>query len=78
MEFTITAKDIKIIQGINPTTYIKCHKNPVEVANTKAAHIDDGVAVTKFMYWIKNNFDKLDIDEYEAGIYMDNLRKRSS
>lgn len=27
------------------------------------------------MYWIKNNFDKLDIDEYEAGIYMDNLRK---
>lgn len=69
------AKDIKIIQGINPTTYIKCHKNPVEVANTKAAHIDDGVAVTKFMYWIKNNFDKLDIDEYEAGIYMDNLRK---
>ena len=40
---------------MNPSTVFKAQKNPVEIANTKQAHIRDGVAVTKFMYWLKNN-----------------------
>ncbi len=64
----------KIINKINPSTYIKAHKNDIEIKNTVEAHIEDGIALTKFMYWIKNNYDK-NISEYEAGIKIDNLRK---
>ena len=42
---------------------MKAMKNPVEQANIREAHIKDGVAVTKFMHWVKTNYDKMDITE---------------
>lgn len=39
----------------NPTVLMKAIKNKVEVENLKAAHIKDGLAVTKFIYWLKEN-----------------------
>ena len=30
-------------------------KNETELANTRNAHIKDGVACTKFMYWLMQN-----------------------
>lgn len=43
---------------MNPSTYLKAHKNETEIANTKDIHIQDGVAMVKFMYWLKNNYKK--------------------
>lgn len=45
----------KIIDRMNPCAMIKVVKNPVEIENMKKAHIKDGIAVTKFMYWLKNS-----------------------
>ncbi|MCI8567371.1 MAG: aminopeptidase P family protein [Lachnospiraceae bacterium] len=44
---------VKVIDEANPTQLMKAVKNPVEVANIRRAHIKDGVAVTRFMYWLK-------------------------
>ena len=46
----------------NPTELLKAVKNPVEIANTKKAHIKDGVAFTKFMYWLKTRIQKSNED----------------
>lgn len=46
-------EDITIIDKPNPTLLMKAVKNQTEVDNTRAAHVKDGVAVTKFMYWLK-------------------------
>ena len=56
----------KIAEAANPTILMKAMKNETELENIKAAHIKDGVAVTKFMYWIKNRYDKESITELSS------------
>lgn len=68
-------EDITIIDKPNPTLIMKAVKNQTEVDNTRAAHVKDGVAVTKFMYWLKNNIGKTKITEISASDYLENLRK---
>ncbi|MEG0470574.1 MAG: aminopeptidase P family N-terminal domain-containing protein, partial [Longicatena sp.] len=47
--------NIKLVDCTNPSQMMKAIKNPVELENNKIAHIRDGVAMTKFMYWLKTN-----------------------
>ena len=54
----------EIINKENPTLLLKAIKNEVEIQNIKEAHIKDGVAMVKFMYYLKNAFNnKKEIDE---------------
>ncbi len=53
----------EIVDGMNPSQAFKAIKNEVEIENTKHAHLKDGVATTKFMYWLKKNYGKIDMDE---------------
>lgn len=43
-----------IIDQVDPSILMKAMKNEIELENIRQAHIKDGVAVTKFMYWLKN------------------------
>ena len=43
----------KKVEKTNPTILYKAMKNDVEIENIKKAHVKDGVAHTKFMYWLK-------------------------
>ena len=65
---------VKVIDSENPTLMMKAVKNPTELANTVKAHIKDGVAVTKFMYWLKNTIGKEEITEISASNYLAKLR----
>ncbi len=65
----------EIISEANPSSLLKAIKNPVEIENIRKAHLMDGIAVTKFMYWLKSNAGKTTITESEAGAYIDSLRK---
>lgn len=56
-------KEIKIIKGMTPVAYTKCVKNEKEQDNMRRAHVKDGVAMTKFMYWLKKNAGKEDMTE---------------
>ncbi len=35
---------------------LKAVKNPTELKGTRAAHLRDGIALTKFMYWLSKNY----------------------
>ena len=55
--------EANIIQHENPAFRIKAVKNDVELDNLRAAHIKDGLAVTRLMYWLKENAGKVPMDE---------------
>lgn len=61
----------------NYTTELKAVKNKTEIKNSYEAHILDGVAVTKFIYWLKTNIGKTKITEISAANVLYNLRKRN-
>jgi Xaa-Pro aminopeptidase len=52
----------------------KAVKNEVELANVRNIHIKDGVAMTKFMYWLKTNIGKIPMSEISASDYLEKLR----
>ncbi len=66
----------KIIKRKDPTYYFKSIKNKIEINNMKKAHILDGVALTKFIYWIKN-INKKKISEVDAQIKLEKFRKKN-
>lgn len=68
-------KNIQVINKPNPTELMKAVKNPVEVDNTRFAHVKDGVAVTKFMYWLKTNIGKIPMTEISASDYLEARRR---
>lgn len=78
VNFTIfqnLGKAASIIDAPNPTVLFKAVKNPVELENLRKAHIKDGVAVTKFIYWLKQNIGKTEITEVTASDYLEDQRK---
>ncbi len=67
--------EINIIDAANPTVLFKAMKNPVEIENLRKAHIKDGVAFTKFMYWLKTQIGKIEITEISASDYLEDCRR---
>lgn len=55
-----------IIQGLNITEVLKGVKNEIELKNIRNTSIRDGVAVTKFIYWLKKEIKEREISEMEA------------
>lgn len=67
--------EIKVIDRPNPTEWMKAVKNKTEVDNTRKAHVKDGVAFTKFMYWLKTNIGKIPMTEISASDYLEEKRR---
>lgn len=67
----------------NPTAMMKAVKNPVELANIREAHIRDGVAVTRFIHYMKKyarlvregKWDKEPLTELSAAEILFTFRK---
>ena len=70
----IIKSKFKISKREDPTYYLKAIKNKVEIKNMIDAHIIDGVALTRFIYWIKN-IRKKKLTEFEAQKKLENFRK---
>jgi len=66
--------EVEIIDQATPCLKMKSIKNETELANIVEAHIKDGVAVTKFMYWLKTNIGKNEITEISAKEYLEGCR----
>ncbi len=60
----------------DPIYYLKSIKNKTEINHMIKSHISDGVALTKFLYWIKN-INKKQITEVEAQNKLEKFRKRN-
>lgn len=65
-----------LVEKKNPTELLKAIKNPVELANMKVSYLHDSVAVTKFIYWLKNTIGKEEITEITAADYLEQLRRQ--
>jgi len=61
----------------DPIYILKAKKNSVEISNSIKSHILDGAALTKFIYWIKNNVNKFKITEISAEKKLEKFRKKS-
>ena len=60
----------EILNQINPTVIKKATKNPVEVENMKKAHLKDGVAMVKFIRWLKENVGKIPMTEMSVSNHL--------
>jgi len=74
-ENLINAK-FEILKKEDPIYYLKSVKNRTEIKNMIKAHISDGVALTKFIYWIKN-INKKKITEVQAQNKLEKFRKKN-
>ncbi|MBD1137961.1 M24 family metallopeptidase, partial [Pelagibacterales bacterium SAG-MED43] len=70
----IIKSKFKILNKKDPTYLLKSIKNKTEIGNMKKAHISDGVALTKFLYWIKN-INKKKITEVVAQNKLEKFRR---
>ena len=67
----------EIVYAQDPIVLLKAMKNEIELANTRNAHIKDGVACTKFMYWLMQNVNN-GISEMSAKEKLQELRKEQA
>lgn len=67
----------EIVYAQDPIVLLKAMKNEIELANTRNAHIKDGVACTKFMYWLMQNINN-GISEMSAQEKLQELRKEQA
>ena len=74
---TIIDQNNKILNLQDPIYFFKAIKGKQELENIKKAHIYDGVALTKYLFWLKENFYKKNITEISASKKLLKLRKKN-
>tara|TARA_Y100001970_G_scaffold260043_1_gene341698 strand:+ start:4852 stop:6552 length:1701 start_codon:yes stop_codon:yes gene_type:complete len=64
---SLISSKFKINSFEDPIYNLKSIKNKIEINNMKLAHLKDGVALTKFLYWIKQDknfgFDEIFLEK---------------
>ena len=58
----------------SPVPLMKAVKNPVEIDGMKEAHLEDGLAMEQFLFWVQRNVGL--VDEWQAAQYLGSLRAR--
>ncbi len=69
-------KDVEILDQESPIVLMKAVKTPEEMKHMRAAHIKDGVAVTRFIHWLKTNVDRETVTEVGAAGKLEMLRSQ--
>ena len=69
-------KDVEILDQESPIVLMKAVKTPEEMRHMRAAHIKDGVAVTRFIHWLKTNVDRETVTEVGAAGKLEMLRSQ--
>ena len=72
----LISSKFKIINKLDPIYMFKSLKNNTELKNMEKAHVEDGVALTKFLYWIKNTKIR-NLDELKVQNKLENFRKKN-
>jgi Xaa-Pro aminopeptidase len=66
---------VKNLEAMDITTRLKSVKNETEISNIRNAMVRDGVAMVKFINWIKSTIKTRDITEIEASDKLEVLRR---
>jgi len=66
---------VRLCDTVNPTTPAKAVKTPEEIRRAREVHVKDGVAVTRFMRWLKENVGKAPMTERSAAEKLEEFRR---
>lgn len=69
--------DIRIKDKESPVVKSKAVKNQTEIRHIRQAHVKDGIAVTKLIYWLKTHVGKEKITEISAAAKLEELRAQA-
>ena len=64
------------ITKTNPTTLMKCVKNPTEQEALRESHRKDGLAMVKWLYWLKHHPDPESLSEIDVSDYLEKCRRQ--
>ena len=64
----------RMVRGASPIAGRKAVKNPTEADLIREAHIDDGLAMERFLYWLERIVAVERISEKEAALRLDEIR----
>ncbi|MBC8059992.1 MAG: aminopeptidase P family protein [Clostridiaceae bacterium] len=70
-----SAIKIKTVETMDITTRLKAVKNDIQIENIRTAMVRDGVAMAKFINWIKKTIKTRNITEIEASDKLEEIRK---
>ena len=73
----ILKKNNKISEFLDPIYFLKSIKSKIEIKNTIKSHIYDGAALTKFLFWLKKNYRKQNVNEISAQEKLLKFRKEN-
>ena len=62
----------EVVEGLSPVPLRKSIKNRVEIEGMREAHLEDGLAMEKFLYWLEGQVGQ--VDEWEAACMLQSLR----
>ncbi|MFH1017227.1 MAG: aminopeptidase P family protein [Pseudomonadota bacterium] len=65
-----------LITDRSPVAYMKARKNPTEIRGMKKAHVRDGVAMVRFLYWLAENVPSGSVTELSAETILENFRRQ--
>ena len=66
----------KLIEATDPCALPKAIKNSAELDGTRAAHLRDGVALTRFLHWINNASENGQVTEIDAADQLETFRRQ--
>ena len=64
-------------EAVNPTTLMKCVKNPVEQEALRESHRKDGIAMVKWLYWLYHHDDLESLSEIDVSDYLEKCRREA-
>ncbi|MGH1422900.1 MAG: M24 family metallopeptidase [Hyphomonas sp.] len=67
----------EIVRQMDPVALPKAKKNAQELRGTIAAHIRDGVAVTRFLRWLDTEAQSGEVTEIDAALKLEALREET-
>ncbi|MCI8799239.1 MAG: aminopeptidase P family protein [Lachnospiraceae bacterium] len=73
--YKILGEKQTLVEKKSPTELLKAIKNPVELANMEKLYLQDSVALTRFIYWLKTNIGKMEITEITAADRLEQFRR---
>lgn len=71
---TLDESDYSVLEGPSPVPLKKAVKNTVEIDGMREAHLEDGLAMEQFLYWLEQHAGQ--VNEWEAACELGRLRSR--
>lgn len=69
-------ESVEVLDQASPVVLMKAVKTPTEMENVRVAHVKDGVAVTRFVHWMKSSVGSEEVTEMSAAGKLEEFRRQ--